>query len=212
MVAGGTGLVGGLLVQRLLEDARYEQVHAVGRRPLGLTHPRLHEHMVVLDALAAWKDCPAVDDAYCALGTTLGKAGSRALFRAVDLDAVVAFARVARAAGAQRFLLVSALGADARSKMFYNRTKGEAEEAVAALGFPEVHVVRPSLLDGPRRESRPLEQLSLVVARAAAPLLGHYRPIHADDVARAMVGYAFDGIPGVSVHESDHAWERAHRA
>lgn len=187
LLAGSSGLVGGHLLERLLADDRYEQVISLGRRPVDHDHPRLEQLMVDFAALPA---LPAVDVAFSCLGTTIRKAGSQAAFRAVDHDAVLAVATAARQAGATGFFHVSALGADPRSRIFYNRVKGEVERDVAALGLPRWTAVQPSILDGERDESRPAERLGLVVMRAAGPLLGRYRPTHAVDVAAAMVSLA----------------------
>ena len=151
LLAGATGLVGGHLLRRLLADPRYRQVIAVSRKALGIEHPKLRPVITVFDAIeaaVAGLD-ETVDDAFCALGTTVKTAGSRAAFRRVDFGYVVAFAR---AAGAQRLMLVSAMGASARSGIFYLRVKGETEEAVAVLSYPALHIFRPGLLLGQRAE------------------------------------------------------------
>jgi uncharacterized protein YbjT (DUF2867 family) len=195
-LAGGSGLVGGELLKLLLDDVEYERVIAVGRRPLATAHPKLHQAIVDFGAASAF-DAP--EAAFCCLGTTLKRAGSREAFRAVDHGAVVAFAKAARQKGARVFLHVTALGADARSATFYNRVKGEAEADVAALGFDSVYALRPSLLDGEREESRPLERAGLAVGRALAPLLGKYRPTPARAVAAAMIDACKRAEPGVHV-------------
>jgi uncharacterized protein YbjT (DUF2867 family) len=151
--------------------------------------------------LASFDALDAPDAAFCCLGTTIKKAGSPEGFRAVDLDAVVTFARAAKQKGAKVFLHVSSLGADARSSMLYNRVKGQAEEAVAALGFESVYAFRPSVLDGERAESRPMEKVSLVVGRALGPLLGKYRPTLVSSVAEAMVSACKRPKPGAHVVE-----------
>lgn len=184
LVAGASGLVGGHLLDLLLEDGRWDQVVSVGRRELARTHPALRQ------VVADFADLPALPDAHDAfscLGTTIRKAGSQAAFRAVDHGAVLAFAAAAQAAGAAGFFHVSAMGADPGSRIFYNRVKGEMERDVAALGLPRCTALRPSILDGERAESRPAERVGLVAMRAVAPLLGRYRPTLAADVAAAMV-------------------------
>lgn len=200
LVAGASGLVGGHVLDTLLEDTRYQQVHSLGRRALSRQHPRLVQHTVDfarLDEAAL----PRAQDAFCCLGTTLKKAGSQQAFRAVDHDAVLAFARAARAVGVQRFLVVTALGANARSRIFYNRVKGQVEEALASLGFDSLVILQPSLLLGERQEKRLGEQAAVVVSRALAPLLRPLgsRPIEARIVARAMVSLAREAPRGVRV-------------
>ncbi len=131
------------------------------------------------------------DDLFCCLGTTIRKAGSQDAFRRVDHDYPLALARLGKAAGAQQFLMVSALGADARSPVFYSRVKGEAEHDIAAIGLQKAIFMRPSILLGERHEPRPGERAGIFVGQLIAPLLvgplRKYRPIHADDVAAAML-------------------------
>ncbi len=200
-VAGGSGLVGGELLELLLASDDFETVVAVGRRPLPIQRLKLRQATVDFADPASFEALDAPDVAFCCLGTTIKKAGSPDAFRAVDLDAVVNFARAARAKGAKAFVHVSSLGADARSGMLYNAVKGQAEDAVAALGFESVYALRPSILDGERAESRPLEKASLVVARALGPLLGKYRPTLVRSVAAEMVAAGKKQRPGVHVVE-----------
>jgi uncharacterized protein YbjT (DUF2867 family) len=208
VIAGGSGLVGGRCLHHLLVHPEVARVAAIVRRPLGLT-PEGHEKLVELrlDDLTSEAKLDDVmpkdiDDAYCALGTTMKKAGSREAFLKVDKTAVLAFAKVARAHGARRFLLVSSIGADARSMNFYLRTKGEVQDALKGIGYDVVHVLQPSILDGDRPESRPAEKLGLALSRALAPVLGKYAPIHVDVVGRAMVRLAFREERGYLVHGS----------
>jgi len=201
-VAGGSGLVGGELLQLLFGDDDFGTVVAVGRRPLQAQRLKLRQATVDFASPAAFADLPPPDAAICALGTTIKRAGSREAFRAVDHDAVVAFARAARTGGAHVFLHVTALGADAGSSVFYNAVKGETEAAVAALGFASVYAVRPSILDGERAESRPFERVGLAVGRALGPLLGKYRPTPASAVAAALVDACKRADPGVHVIEA----------
>jgi uncharacterized protein YbjT (DUF2867 family) len=203
-LAGATGVIGGYCLDELLADADCAAVHAFVRRPLARSDAKLTAQVVDFERLAEAPAPPPVDDAYCCLGTTMEKAGSQAAFERVDHGYVVAFARLALAAGAQQLLLVSAVGANAHSLFYYNRAKGRAEDDVLALGFRCVHVFRPSLLLGPREEHRPLEALSKAVAPAFAPLmqgpLAIYRPVHARDVARRMVQVAKEDRSGRHVH------------
>lgn len=200
LVAGASGLVGGHLLDLLLSSNDVAKVISLGRRPLEATSTKLEQRAVDfarLDDLTL----PPVDDAYCCLGTTIKKAGSQEAFRAVDHDAVVAFAACAKRAGAKHFLVVTALGADASSRVFYNRVKGEAEAALKAMGFESLSILQPSLLLGDRAESRPGERVAIVLSRAFAPLLRPIaaRPIEARTVARAMVALARAPRPGARV-------------
>lgn len=200
LVAGASGLVGGLLLDALLESPLYREVCSLGRRSLPKQHPKLTQRTVDFARLEG-EALPASDDAFCCLGTTLKKAGSQEAFRAVDHDAVLAFARAARKAGARRFLVVTALGADPRSRVFYNRVKGEVEEHLEGVGFEALVILRPSLLLGEREERRPGEHAAIVVSRALGPLLRPFggRPIEARAVARAMIALAHGASSGVRV-------------
>jgi uncharacterized protein YbjT (DUF2867 family) len=193
VIAGASGLVGGLLLDLLLVDETWDRVVSIGRRPLARDDARLEQQVV---SFADLHDLAPCTDVFSCLGTTLKKAGSRSAFRAVDHDAVVALAEAAHKAGAERFLHVTALGASPRSRVFYNRVKGETERDVAASGVPATIAFRPSMLDGERAESRPAERLGLAAMRAAGPLLGRYRPTRAGDLAAAMVAEARAGRPG----------------
>ncbi|WP_224247028.1 NAD(P)H-binding protein [Hyalangium gracile] len=207
-MAGASGLVGGFLLEELLQSPQYREVCSLGRRALPRQHPKLSQRTVDFARLEA-ESLPSADDAFCCLGTTIKKAGSQEAFRAVDHDAVLAFARAARKAGARRFLLVSALGANPRSRIFYNRVKGEAEEDLKAVGFESLVLLRPSLLLGERAESRPGERAAMVVTKALGPLLRPFsgRPIEARTVARAMLTLAREAPGGTRVAMSGELHE-----
>jgi len=192
MVAGATGLVGRALVEALLADSAVGAVHVLMRaeRPDWRKRNGLTQHVV--DYRAGLSGLPAVDDAFCCLGTTIKVAGSQQAFRAVDFDAALNFARAARAAGAARLGLVSALGANARSSVFYNRVKGELEQAVVALGYDCVVIARPSLLLGDRAAlGQPVRTGERIAAALTGPLgwlmPRAVRPIQAATVARALL-------------------------
>ena len=205
-IAGATGLVGGQLLDRLLEDPTYGRVVSLGRRGLERAHLKLESKVVAFDQLDA-VDLPRADDVFCALGTTIRRAGSQQAFRRVDYDYVMALARRAVETGAAQFLVVTAIGASPRSRVFYSRVKGEVERDVAALPFRAVHVFRPSFLTGERAENRPLERLGIPLFRAIGPLLvgplRRYRAIAGATVARAMRSAALAGVSGLRVYESD---------
>lgn len=212
LLAGATGLVGGHCLRRLLADASFASVMALSRRPVEVAHPKLVVAEVDFSRLEDRAPPPATA-ALCALGTTIKQAGSQKGFRAVDHDAVVAFASWARRAGCRTFALVSSVGADPASRTFYLRVKGEAEEAVAALGFPRFVALRPSLLLGRRASSRPAEAVARGLMPVIAPILGgslrRYRPISADTVAAALVAAARSHEPGRLVWEHDEIVARA---
>jgi uncharacterized protein YbjT (DUF2867 family) len=201
LLAGATGLIGREIAAQWHGRGR---LHLLVRRPLAQLGPQQTQHVV---DFAALPPLPSASDAYCALGTTIKVAGSQAAFRAVDFDAVLAFARAARAAGVKRFAVVSALGADARSATFYNRVKGEMEAALAELGFACLVIARPSLLAGDRaalgQPGRPGEALALALTRPIASFIPKaWRPIEAACVARAMLRALAEGRPGVQVLSS----------
>ncbi|MDD4947641.1 MAG: nucleoside-diphosphate sugar epimerase, partial [Gallionella sp.] len=147
LVAGATGLVGREIVAALLADKSVGVVHCVGRRPLVVKHPKLCSHVIDFTALPS---LPKVDECFIALGTTIKVAGSQAAFKAIDLDAVVAVAKAAQSAGASKVGVVSAMGADPISRVFYNRIKGEMELTLCNMGLTSLVIARPSLLDGDR--------------------------------------------------------------
>lgn len=206
LLAGASGLVGGHVLQLLLEDALYERVITLGRGGLPVVHRKLAQRVVDFERLAEL-DFPRVDDVFCCLGATMKKARSRDAFRRVDFAYVLELARLASRGGARQLLLVSALGANPRSSLFYNRVKGEVEEAVKQLAFQGLHIFRPSLLLGDRKESRAGERLAIVVSGALAFAfrgpLRKYRPIEARTVAAAMLRAAKEARRGVHVQESD---------
>lgn len=203
LIAGATGLVGRHALTRALADPRVERVVAPTRRPLP-PHPKLENPQVDFDALPADASWWAVDAAICTLGTTIRDAGSQAAFRKVDVDYVIAVATHARAAGARTFALNTALNADAGSRVFYLRCKGEAERGVEALGFDSLTIVRPSLIGGERERPRPGERIGGVVMGALAPLLPkRYRVVPAERIAACLFDAALAATPGVRFVESD---------
>jgi uncharacterized protein YbjT (DUF2867 family) len=192
LVAGATGLVGQAVLAGLLTDKHYTAVHAVGRRPLALVHPKLTSHGVDFSNLTSLPGIADVDDVFITLGTTIKVAGSEAAFRAIDFDAVLAVARAARQAGAGKLGVISAMGANSHSSVFYNRVKGEMEAALQALDFPVLVIARPSLLTGNRaalnQATRPGEHLGGVAMRLFKPLIPpNYQAISAQEVGQALL-------------------------
>ncbi|ASQ15725.1 NAD(P)H-binding protein [Enterobacter cloacae] len=188
LLAGATGLVGGHLLQLLLNDPGVICIHAVSRKPLRVSYPKLQVHLVDFRSLP---QLPHADEAYLALGTTIKVAGSKEAFRAVDFDANLAVAQAAVRAGVSRIGLVSASGASVRSSMFYTRVKGELEDALRALPLTTLVIARPSLLldyrSGLGQPVRLGEIISIPVARLLSPVLpGPYKPVRALAVARAL--------------------------
>jgi uncharacterized protein YbjT (DUF2867 family) len=206
VLAGPTGLVGSRLLDILLREPRYRRVVALSRRPLE-PGPKLEVVEADYDGLdrtlRAVTPADRPIDVFCCLGTTIGRAGSKEAFRRVDHDYALALGRWARGADAHRLILISAVGADAASRVFYNRVKGETERDLAALGLASLVVVRPSLLSGHRDEFRPAERLALIATwplRALIP--AGMRPIAAGDVAHAMIDAALADTPPAVIHSA----------
>jgi uncharacterized protein YbjT (DUF2867 family) len=206
LVAGATGLVGREVLRVAVTSPRVEETVALVRRSI---EPAIAGVKVVpadISTLDSHAPIPCTH-AICALGTTIARAGSQPAFRAIDLDAVVAFARLAKRGGATRFGLVSSVGATVNTATFYLRVKGEAEEAVAGLGFETVCVARPGLLLGRRVESRPAE----AAFRSVGPVLNlfllgplrRFRAIRVSDVASGLLAAVLDAPPGVHVLHYD---------
>jgi uncharacterized protein YbjT (DUF2867 family) len=204
---GASGLVGGYCLQTLLADQACGRITLLTRRELvAVRHPRLMQRIVNFDALTL-ADFASAEVVYCALGTTMRKAGSQEAFRRVDVDYPLAAARLGRQAGAREFVLVSSVGADPASKNFYLRTKGELEQEIGRVGFQGLHIFRPGLLLGKREEFRLGERLAVIVM----PLLNlamlgglrRYRAIPAATVGRAMVTAARENKSGTFVYEYD---------
>lgn len=189
ILAGATGLVGREILQGLLADPTVSAVHSLGRRAPATQHPKLTAHVV---DFAALPPLPPADEVYLALGTTIKVTGSQAAFRALDYDANLAVAQAALAAGVKKVGLVSAMGANARSKIFYNRVKGELEDALAKLPFEGIVIARPSLLIGDREVLGQPKRSGEVIGAAIARVLGflipaNYKPIPASVVAQALL-------------------------
>jgi uncharacterized protein YbjT (DUF2867 family) len=203
-IAGATGMTGAALLSQLLRDPRFDRVLAFVRRPLTVVDPKLVECPADFENL---HETSFADTAFCCLGTTIKTAGSEAAFRKVDHDYVLAFARAAKARGASHFALVSSVGADVSSRVFYSRVKGETERDLQEIGFPSVAIYRPSLLLGERREERSGERWATIAMQALAPLMlgpfRKYRPIRSATVARAMLKQALEPQGGVRIYESD---------
>jgi len=207
LLAGATGLVGAALLALLRDNPRYAHTHVLLRRALpGLNaDARVTPHLIDFSRLP--DPLPTVDDVFIALGTTIKVAGSEAAFRRVDFDHVVATARAARAAGARRLAIVSALGADAHSRVFYNRVKGDMQAAVTQLGYESVVFAQPSLLIGDRAAlGQPTRRAEVWITRVLTPVMGlvprGVRPIQAGAVARALLAAALASRPGVRILSS----------
>ena len=200
ILAGATGLVGSECLKQLLASPRYGKVIVVTRRALKAPrHDKLHAIVAEFDRLGEACGDLAGDHVFCALGTTIRKAGSQQRFRAVDLEYPIELAELTRGNGASHFSVVSALGASRSSPFFYSRVKGEMEEGLRAMRWPSLAILRPSVISGERNESRPLERVSEHLLRFAPAT---WRPVAASDIAAAMIATALREPRGVTIVES----------
>ena len=201
LLTGASGVVGKNALDALLDAPDIARVFAATRRPLGREHPRLANRIVQFDTIESQLKGITCHVAVCCLGTTIRQAGSQAAFRKVDVDYVLAFARTAKAAQAQRFIVVSSASADAGSKSFYLRTKGEMEDALAAFGFASLDILQPGPLLVLRGQMRPLELAALLFMPLVNPFLRGereaYRAISAKTVGAAVVGAIRSGRRGI---------------
>jgi uncharacterized protein YbjT (DUF2867 family) len=207
LLLGASGLVGGHCLRFLLEDRAYGKVVAWVRKPLSLEHDKLEQRVVDFEHLASYAHLTKVNDVFCCLGTTIKKAGSQEAFRQVDFDYPLEIAKLASKNGVEQFLMITAMGANPRSRIFYNRVKGEVEAAITKLSFKTIDIFRPSLLLGEREERRLGEKIGEPLLKSLKFLLvgpwRKYRALEAQIVARAMVEVAKQNFPGVNIFESD---------
>lgn len=203
LLVGATGLVGQSVLQQALAHPQVGQVIAPTRRLLP-SHAKLTNPVVDFEALPLNADWWAVDAVICTLGTTIKQAGSKAAFRRVDHDHPLQVAQIARQHGATAYALNSALGADAASKVFYSRTKGELERDLQALGYPSLTLIRPGLIGGARQDTRLGEQMGVTVSQWLRPLLpARYRVVPAERIAHHLLQAALACEPGVRVVMSE---------
>ncbi len=211
LLLGANGLVGNYLLFKLLQDARYATVRTLVRRPMHLKHAKLDERVVDFDHLKP-EDCAGVDDVFCCLGTTIRQAGSQEAFKKVDFQYPLDVAKLALNGGATQYLLVTSLGSDPKSSIFYSRVKGELEDAIAGLGYASFHVFRPSMLLGKRKEFRLGESIGKAVMILLTPILmlpglRRYAGIQASKVASALLAVARRDQAGRHVWLSDQLQE-----
>lgn len=207
LLVGATGLIGGSLLELLLTDDAYGTVNVLSRRRLKFDEPKLHQMNLHFDDLEQAESLMSVQDIFCCLGTTIKKAGSQQSFRKVDFDYPARLAQLGLKHGVEQFLIVTSVGANPNSHLFYIRVKGEVERAITGHPFRSVHIFRPSILDGGHAEYRFGERVGLSVMKALSFLavggFRKYRPINPESVARAMIAAAKAGAQGTSVYESD---------
>ena len=205
IIAGASGLIGRSITQLLLKSKDYGQVIALVRQPLGITHDKLTEQTLNFDELQETVDFPQAHDVFCCLGTTMKQAGSKEAFYKVDFTYPYELAQRALKAGASRYFLVSAMGANLKSRVYYNRVKGELEDKISFLNYRTIYIFKPSLLRGKRNESRLGEGFAQAITRII-PFIGPWKkfhPIHADKVADAMMKVAQQEDKGCYFYQSE---------
>jgi uncharacterized protein YbjT (DUF2867 family) len=209
-IAGASGLTGSHTLQLLLEHPQVTQVIAIGRTPLQVMHPRLQQVMLQQQKLTT----PVSADAFiCSLGTTIKKAGSKEVFEAIDRHLPVHLAKTLQQQGCKIAVVVSAMGANKHSIIFYNRVKGTMEEDMQQTGFDSLYLLRPSFIDGERQEYRAMENWGLKMFRALRPLMigpmKSYRSIHASTIALGLVHCITRSEPGIHIYPSSQIEEIA---
>lgn len=206
IILGATGLTGGLVLNRLLKDDRYSTIKLFSRSSIGFSDPKIEEHLIDLFKLENYSEIFKADEVYCCIGTTKAKTPDEETYRKIDYGIPVAAAKLAKRNGISKFLVISALGADADSGIFYNKTKGEMERDVLQENIPETYIFQPSLIAGPRKEKRLLESLGKILMNVGNHLLlgslKKYRSIHPDTIAKAMIIVAGEGYEKTRI-ESD---------
>ena len=203
LLVGATGAVGTAVLEQALERREIRRITAPTRRPLARRAAKLENPVLDLGVLTGDEDFWACDAVVCTLGTTIRAAGSQAAFARVDRDLPILVGHFAKAGGATRYALNSSLGASSKGN-FYLRTKAEAEQGIIDLGFASTTIVRPSLIDAEREESRPAEHLGVLFARALKPVIPKkYRAVTQQQIAQALMRGVLDGAPGVRIVESD---------
>jgi uncharacterized protein YbjT (DUF2867 family) len=207
LLIGATGLVGGFVLQQILQDDYYDKVIVLTRKPLNNQHPKLKEVVVDFNKLDDYAAEIKADIIFSCLGTTIKVAGSQEAFKRVDFEYPYKVAQIAKQNGASAYLLVSALGAAKDSLVFYNRVKGELEDEVSSLHYDAFHILQPSLIIGDRKEARTGEGIAQKLAPVFDALmvggLKKYKSIKAEQIAKAMVAYSKLNDKGVFKHESD---------
>ncbi len=210
-VIGATGLVGKALVYQLLDNKEVELVRVFARRKCGISHPNLDEHLIDFSQPESWRILLTGDILFSALGTTLQKAGSKAVQYQIDYTFQYDFARIASENGIPAYGLVSSAGASSKSAIFYSRMKGQLDDAVQQLPFRQCLILRPSILSGEREHSRPAERIASATIRFVTRFaFRKYRPISGDIVAKALINVLLpDGTPGVQIAELEEIFSLA---
>lgn len=207
LIAGASGLVGSELLKILIGCEDYGTIHVIARKSIEVNSAKVVQHIVNFDELEHFQLTDPVNHVFCTLGTTIKKAGTKENFRKVDFEYVISLAKMAKRIQAEKFMVVSSLGANAKSMIFYNRVKGEVEAGLQKLSLPHLFIFRPSLLLGNRSEYRAGEKTAASVYKFLAPVfsgpLKKYKGVEAKKVANAMVQMALANDEPFSILESD---------
>ncbi len=208
IIIGATGLVGSELTRQLLGHPDFISVAVFVRRPTGMSHEKLTEHIVDFSKPGEWQDQVRGDVLFSAMGTTLRKAGSKEAQWTIDFTYQFETARMASENGVKDYVLISSAGASPSSRIFYSRMKGELEREAGKLPFTRISIIRPGILDGDRKESRPAEAAAIRMMKlvSAVPFLRKYRPVHASVLARAMIRAASGAGSGIAVYELEEVF------
>jgi uncharacterized protein YbjT (DUF2867 family) len=207
LIAGATGLVGSELLKLLIDSEAYQEIHVLTRRSLEMNSPKMIEHIIDFDKLDQFEVDSSIDHVFCTLGTTIKKAKTKENFRKVDYDYVLALGKKAKEWNSKKFLVVSSIGANAKSSIFYSRVKGEIEQSLENLKLNHLFIFRPSLLLGDRKEHRTGEKAAINLYKIIDPLFfgpfKKYKGIQAHQVAQGMLKTAFHNDKPFQIFESD---------
>lgn len=195
IVLGATGFTGNILLKMLLDDARYSKVIVFGRNSCGIKHPKLDEYIIDLFELEHYASKFKADEVHCCIGTTKAKTSNKEIYVKIDYGIPVAAAKLCKANDIETFVVISALGAKKKSKIFYNRIKGKMEAAVIEEQIPNTYILQPSLITGKREEFRLGESFLGLIMTIFKPMLRfgelkRYRPVHPETIAKCMVWLA----------------------
>jgi len=210
IILGATGLTGGLLLKKLLDDVRYDQIKIFSRKSIDFRHPKIKEYLGDILDLNSFENNFKADEVFCCIGTTAKKTSDKNLYKRIDIGIPVTATKLCKKNKIDTFIVMSSLGANSKSKVFYNRIKGEMEEAVLKEGVLNTYILRPSIILGNRNENRLGEDIGKIMMRSFQFLMigkiRKYRPIEADKIARTMI-YLANVKPDLQIIESDRIEE-----
>lgn len=210
IILGATGLTGGLLLSKLLDDVRYDQIKIFSRKSIGFKHPKIKEYLGDILNFDLFKKYFFADEVYCCIGTTAKKTPDKSLYKKIDIGIPMAAAKLCKKNKIDTFIVMSSLGANSKSTVFYNKIKGVMEEEVLKEGIPFTYILRPSIILGNRNENRLGEDMGKIMMRSFQFLMigkiRKYRPIEANKIARTMI-YLANAKPDLQIIESDRIEE-----